>query len=119
MILFLCWVISKLAPFLQALAETIIVTIITLAGLVILLRTIGLKIPNKLGSTIISGIFKILEKLIKKVYQAIRWIIIYLFKLISRVFLTSRKALSTKGFKPFVCNIIATIAAIIFLAIII
>lgn len=111
---------SKLAPFLQALAETIIVIIITLAGLVILLRTIGLKIPNKLGSTIISGIFKILEKILKAGYQAIRWIIIYLFKLISRVFLTSRKALFQKGFKPFVCNIIATIAAtIIFLAIII
>ena len=69
MILLLCWIISNLAPFLQALAESIVVIIITLAGLVILLRTVGLKIHNKLGSTILSGIFKILEKLISNPYN--------------------------------------------------
>lgn len=111
--------VPQIGAYSHALLESIMVIVITLAGIVMLFGTVGMKISNNLGSTVVGGFFRGIGYLCRRVFQAIGWIISNTFRLMPRIFNGSRRTFNQMGLNAVVSNILAIIVVIVFVAVII
>lgn len=111
--------IPQIGAYAQVLLEPIMVSVITLAGIVMLFGAVGMKISNNLGSTVVSGIFRGIGYLCRTLFQALGWIIRNTFRMIPRVFNGSRITFNQMGLNAVISNILAVVVVIAFVAIII
>ena len=111
--------LPQLGAYANALLESMIAIIITLAGIVMIFGAIGIKISNNLGSTIVNGIFHAIGYLFQMIFRAISWIIRETLRLLPRVFKSSRQAFTQMGLAPLLSNLLAVLSTGVVLAIII
>lgn len=107
--------VPQMGAYAQALFEPIMLIVISLAGLVMIFGSVGMKISNNLGSTVVGGIFKGISYFVRMIFKAFAWIFVNTFKMIPRVFNGTRKSFKN----PVVGTIFAIITVILFVAIII
>lgn len=112
-------VLPQIASYAFALFECVIVITITLIGIVILLKPLGLKVPNTIGSTIVGGISKVVGYLCRSLFKAIGWIIRKTLRIIPRIFNGSKLKLRQLGINALGSNVLAALVVIIVLIIII
>lgn len=111
--------LPRLGVYANALIDLIMPIVIVLAGIVMLFGAVGFKISNNLGSTVTNGIFRAMGYLFRTLVNAIGWIIRSISRFIPRVYRESRRIYSEMGLSAFASNLLATITAVVVLAIII
>lgn len=112
-------VVLRIGVILKELGEPIMICVIMLVGIILMFGAVGLPISHNLGATITTRIFKSIGFIVKKLFNAIIWIIQSIPKLLSKVFKTSKQSFISMGLKVWICNLISTIITILTLAIII
>lgn len=112
-------IMPQLGAYAEAVFEPIMLIIITLTGMIILLGTVGIKVSNNLGSTIVGGFFMSVGYLCRTLFKALGWIISNTCKLIPKVFNESRNVFSQIGINTAVSNILAIFVVVAFVAVII
>lgn len=112
-------ILPKVGAYASALFEPIMLIIITLAGIIMLLGAVGIKISNNLGATIVGGIFKSIGYLCRIIIQAIGWIARNTLKMLPQLFKESRKTFVEMGMNNVVSNLLAVMLVVLIVAIII
>ena len=112
-------VIPQIGFYGQTLLEPVMVTVITLAGIVMLFGAVGFRISSNLGSTVVGGIFNAIGYIGSSLIHGIGWIIRSIFNAVPRVFNESRRLFSGYGLEPWISNALAVIVTILFLIIVI
>lgn len=112
-------VVPQLAAYANALVEPVMTIIITLAGILMILGAMGIRISNNLGSTILGGIFRVVGYLGRTLIQAIGWIVRNTFRIIPIVFNGSRRTFTQLGLNSLVSNLLALVVVVIVVVIII
>ena len=112
-------VIPQLVVYAQALFESVMVIVITLAGIVMLFGAVGMRISNNLGSTVVSGIFRAIGYICRTIIEATAWIVRNIFRMLPRIFNCSRRTFRQIGVNDLVSNLLAVLVVVVVLVIII
>ena len=111
--------LPQIAVYAEALIEPVMIIVITLAGLVMILGAVGMKVSANLGSTIVNGIFRGIGYVFQAMFHAIGWIVKSSFRLLPRVFAGARKTFTQWGLNSVWSNVLAVLVTVIVLVIII
>lgn len=112
-------ILPQLGVYAMALVEPVMVIIITIAGITILFRAVGINISNNLSATIIGYVFIAIGYIVRTTVQAIGWVIRHAFRLTPNVYRTSRDTFLKSGVSNVNSNILAAVVVVIFWAILI
>ena len=94
--------------------------VILLIGMMIMLSAVGIRVPANLGSNIVSGLFKGIGFLFKKLTALIALICVGIARFIPKVFYGTREFFSkSPKINPVVGNLLAMLITIIVIVIII
>lgn len=93
--------------------------VILLVGMMILLSTVGLKVSNNLGSTMVGGVFKGIGYITKGLIKIVKIIFLWIIGFIPSIFRKTRVFCTGQGIDTVCSNIIAFMVATIVLLIII
>lgn len=103
----------------SSIIPSVLIITITLAGIVILLSSVGLKISNNLGSSIVYSISKGIGCIVKSLFKGIFWIIKSVIGIIPKMFSNIQKNLISNGARLWLANLVATVSVILFIAILV
>ena len=112
-------VIPQNGAYASALVEPVVIIVIMLAGIVMMLGAVGMKVSNNLGATIANGIFQAIGYVVRIIIQAIGWIIRNTLRLLPRVFRESRRTFTQMGLNAGLSNLFAVLVTAVVLVIII
>lgn len=112
-------VIPQFGAYAQALVKPVTIILITLAGIVMLFGSVGMRISNNLGTTVVSGFFQAISYICRTIISAISWIVRHIFRMIPRVFNGSRQTFVQMGMNALVSNLLAVVVVVVVVAIII
>lgn len=112
-------VIPRIAAYAAALFEPVMIIIIMLAGIVMLLGAVGIRVSNNLGATVTNGIFQAIGYLVRTAVQAIGWIVRNTLRMLPRVYKESRRTFTQMGLNALCSNLLAVFVTVVVLAIII
>ena len=111
------FLVKVVIPQLSNLLVGFLVPIIILSGIVMIFGSVGMKISNNLGSTIVSGIFRAIGYLGRQIFKWIDRIARYTFKTTPKVYNECRRR--TQSLKAPWSQILSILASFVFVAIII
>lgn len=112
-------VLPMMGAYAMAALEPVMIIVIMLAGIVMLFGVVGVRISNNLGSTVVSGIFRLLGYIGRTIINGIRWIVRSIVNLMPRVFRGSRNFFQSTGLSPAISNFLAFMTSAVVLVIII
>ena len=113
------FVFPKVQAFATAMFEPVIITLIVLAGIVMLLGSVGMKVSTNLGATIVVVLANAIGYIVRTFIQAIRWAFRTTARLTPRVFYVSRNFFTARGLNPQLSNILAVMVSMLFVAVIV
>lgn len=113
------YIIPTIGAYLMAAMEPVMIIVIMLAGLVMVFGAVGIRISNNLGSTVVSGIFRAVGYIGRRIFDAIGWIVRAIARFIPRVYTGSRDAFQRTGITLILSNVLAFVVALVTLVIII
>ncbi len=103
----------------QALLEPSIAIIITIASIILLFASVGVRISNNLASTCVGGIFQVIGYTCRTLIRAIGWIVRTVFGMVPRIFNGCQRLFSQVGMNALASSVLSVLVVVIFLAIII
>lgn len=101
------------------LVEPTMLIVITLAGLVIIFGSVGFRISQNLGTTVVNGIFHAIGYIVNLLVRAVSWLATTCVHLVVTSFRGSRNAFYRAGINTIVSNLLSLIITIIVLVLII
>lgn len=113
------WVIPRVGAFTSALVEPIAVITIALAGFGMICASVGLRIFDNLGTTVVNGLFRAIGYVGRSLVQGIAWVFRRVFNLLPMVFTESRRAFGEMGMKTAPRNLLAALVTLLVVAVII
>lgn len=101
------------------LVEPTMLIVITLAGLVIIFGSVGFRISQNLGTTVVNGIFHAIGYIVNLLVRAVSWLATTCVHIVVTSFRGSRNAFYRAGINTIVSNLLSLIITIIVLVLII
>lgn len=110
---------NLLPNILGSLTNALMPCIIICAGIVLLFASVGVKISNNLGATVVNGIFRAIGYFVRELGKLLKFIFQKLIWICPIVFHKTRGMLIQKGVKPWVSNLLAAAVVLLMVALII
>ena len=93
--------------------------LVVLAGIIMIFGAVGFSITQNLGATIVGGCFKAVAYFGKQILKGAAWVLASLARLVPMVFVSTKRAMSRRSKKTVICNLIAGLVTIAFIAVVI
>ena len=89
------------------------------AGIVLLFGALGFRISQNLGATIVGSLFRAAAYLVQQAARGVVWLVVRVARLIPMVFVGTRRALAKRVANSIICNCIAVLTTVLFIAVVI
>lgn len=113
------FVFPRLQNFASEMFEPVMITLIIVAGIVMLLGAVGMRVSANLGATIVVIFANAIGYIIRTFIQAMGWVIRTTVSMTPRVFNASRNFFIARGLNPTLSNILAFMVSMGFVVVII
>lgn len=99
--------------------KLVMITVIILAGIILIFASVGVHIHHGLGTTVVDGIFRGIGWIFRQIIRFFTWLFRTISNLIRREYTAIYTALKTKGLNTFLSGLIAGLTSVITLIVII